>query len=785
VAEQLEVSFAGLLRQLRVTAGLTQEELAEAARLSPRSVSDLERGINRTARKDTALLLADALGLRPPVRGLFIEAARGRAPATEVLTALSALRNNLPAPVDSFIGRRAELAEITAALRADRLVTLTGPGGSGKTRLAVEAASMLLPAFPDGVWLVPLATITDGDRLAETTAQALKVPDKAGQAISETLQEWLRDRDLLLILDNCEHVIGSVASFCEQLLPACSRLRILATSRELLDVRGERTMQTPPLAVPADPLLAAESDAVQLFLTRAAASAPGFRASEADLGTVTQVCRRLDGLPLAIELAAARLRALSLQQLSSRLDDQFWRVTGGRQAKVPGQRTLEAVVSWSYDLLTEAEQQAFSRLAAFPHHFTLGMAEAVISASPADDPDDPDVVDVLASLVGKSLVATVNAADGLRYQLLEMLREYGRDRLAERGEVDGCEERIFIWAMTGVEQLESVMRTAAMDDALRQAAIDGVTYRSAMRWADAHGQQGAALRIASMVPLSDRRDERRAEILRRLDLAQEAGQLDDAMAGHAWAAITNIAFEQNDWQASMQAGNRAIEHFRAARLPRLAAWSQYLKLHSAWGAGLLTEVDRLVTELIASFRHESDEMGLGFSLWVASLRSTDMSAAREMAAEADALLRRAGMPTGVAHAVEGRGIIAFERGELLEAARFITEAIEILASYGNLGCTAHALEAAAVVVAATGPDGRAPAAELLAAAGELRDRSGQGHAPWEIRARLGALEDRIGTSGAAIAASFPAADTRPRYPLSVASSLGTRALGSVAGSAAG
>jgi predicted ATPase/DNA-binding XRE family transcriptional regulator len=784
VAEQLEVSFARLLRQLRVTAGLTQEELAEAAQLSPRSVSDLERGINRTARKDTALLLADALGLRPPVRELFVEAARGRTPATEVLTALSALRNNLPAPVDSFIGRRTELAEISAALRADRLVTLTGPGGSGKTRLAIEAASLLLPAFPDGVWLVPLATITDGNRLTEITAQALKVPDKAGQAISETLEDWLRDRDLLLILDNCEHVIVPVASFCARLLPACSRLRILATSRELLDVRGERAMQTPPLAVPDDPLVAAGSDAVQLFLARAAASAPAFRPGEADLGTLTQVCRRLDGLPLAIELAAARLRALSLEQLSVRLDDQFWRVTGGRQAKVPGQRTLEAVVSWSYDLLTPAEQHAFARLAVFPHHFTLGMAEAVVADPPADDPDYPDVVDVLASLVGKSLVAAVNAPDGLRYQLLEMLRQYGRDRLAEHGEIDGCQERLFAWALAGVEELESVMRTAAMDDALRQATIDAVTYRSAMQWAETHGQHGAALRIASMVPLSDRRDERRAEIDHRLALAQEAGQLDDATAGHAWAALTNIAFEQNDWLVSIQAGDRAVGHFRAARLPRLATWAQYLKLHSAWGAGQLTEVDGLVAEVIASFREESDEMGLGYSLWVASLRTTDLTIARDLAAEADELLRRVGNPSGVAHAVEGRGIIAFERGELAEAARFIAEAIEILASYGNLGCSAHVLEAAAVVVATTGPDGRATAAELLAAAGELRHRSGQGPAPWEIRARLGALEERIGAADAATSPSPQPADARPRYPLTVASSLGTRALESVAGSAA-
>jgi predicted ATPase/DNA-binding XRE family transcriptional regulator len=776
VAEPLELSFSALLRQLRIKAGLTQEELAEAAKLSPRSVSDLERGINRTARKDTAQLLADALSLAQPVRDVFVEAARGRASAADVLAALSALRHNLPAPVDSFIGRQAELAEITSALRADRLVTLTGPGGSGKTRLALAAASSVVPVFPDGVWLVALATISDGSRLGETVAQALKVQGAAGETTADALEHWLRDRDLLLVLDNCEHVIAAAADFCERFLAACNGLRILATSREFLDVRGERAMHTPPLAVPDDPALAPESDAVQLFLARAAAGAPQFRAAEADLRTVMAVCRRLDGLPLAIELAAARLRALSLAQLSARLDDQFWSVTGGSRGAVPGHSTLEAVVAWSYKLLTDAERYAFARLAVFPDHFSLEMAESVITGAPVGQ---LDVVDVLASLVGKSLVTTVNAPDGLRYQLLEMLRQYGRDRLAERGEAEVYRERLLAWAMTGVEYLESVIRTASMDDALRQATVDSVTYRAAMQWAAAHGQPGSALRIASMVPLSDHRGDRRAEILQRLSHAADADQLDDAAAGHAWAAVTNIAFEQNDWEAALEAGDRAVGHYLAAGFPRLAAWSEYLKAHSAWGAGQLAEVDRLVASALATFRRENDEMGLGYSLWVASLRSADLGTAKDMAAEAAELLRRVGVPTGVAHAVEGQGIIACERGELIEAAGFVTEAIEILATYGNLGCTAHVLETAAVVVSAAGPGNGAEAAELLAAAGELRRQSGQGHAPWEIRARLGALEDRIGVS-ATPAVPTGAAGTGPRYTLSVASSLGIQALRSLA-----
>lgn len=568
MAEQPELSFAWLLRQLRVKAGLTQEELAEAATLSPRSVSDLERGINKTARKDTALLLADALGLVQPVREMFIEVARGRAAVADVLAAMSALRNNLPAPVDSFIGRQAELAEIHEAIRVHRLVTLAGPGGSGKTRLALEAAASLMPAFADGVWLVALAAVGDGSRVPETVAQVLQVSDRPGEAVTDTLERWLRDRDLLLILDNSEHLVTSVASLCERLLPACHRLHILTTSRQFLDIRGERAILTPPLAVPDDPALAPLSDAVQLFLARAEAVAPAFRPDEADLAAVLEVCRRLDGLPLAIELAAARLRALSLPQLAVRLDEKFWRVTGGSRTGEAGQRTLESVVAWSYDLLTESEQLAFARLAVFPDEFTLDMAEAVIADPPIDE---FGVVDVLASLVDKSLVATVSAPDGLRYRLLEMLRQYGRNRLAERGQVEKYSERMLAWAITGVERLEATVRTPAMDDALRQAAIDAVAYRAAMQWAAAHRQEDAALRIASMVPLSHHREERRGLIRQYLGRAAAAGQLSDAAAGHAWAAIANLALEQGDWATAKTGGVEAATHFRAAGMSWLAA----------------------------------------------------------------------------------------------------------------------------------------------------------------------------------------------------------------------
>jgi tetratricopeptide (TPR) repeat protein len=249
-------------------------------------------------------------------------------------------------------------------------------------------------------------------------------------------------------------------------------------------------------------------------------------------------------------------------------------------------------------------------------------------------------------------------------------------------------------------------------------------------------------------------------------------------AGHSWTAVANLSFEQSDWQASLQASTRAVEHFKAARLPRLTTWAQYFCFISGWGAGQSAEGDRLITQVIANFRRERDDMGLGWSLCAASLRSADLEAAEQMAAEADELLRRVGVPMGVAHNLEGRGIIAFDRGELDEAANFLTEAIKAFASYGNIGCTAHALEAAAVVIATASRDDDSLAPELLAAAAQFRQQSGQDHRPWEVRARLGPLKDRIGTSSATLDTAAPASERR--YTLSLASMLAAQALESVA-----
>ena len=441
MAEQPALSFAGLLRQLRGQARLTQEELAEAASLSPRSVSDLERGINRTARKDTALLLADALSLAGPQRELFVAAARGRGPAAEVLAARQgaaagapAAQDNLPAQLSRFIGRDRELAEVRALVESSRLVTLIGAGGCGKTRLSLQLAAGLLDGPADGIWLVELAAVTDEDAVAPAISQTLRLAAQPGRPVLEALPDALAPQDVLIVLDNCEHLIGGCAKTAEAIVRRCPRVHLLATSREPLGVSGETIYRVPSLSLPAPDdsgcSAAGSFDAVALFADRAAAQGVHLSLDEETAAVVVSVCRRLDGMPLAIELAAARLRSLSLSELRDRLDQRFRLLTGGSRTALKRQQTLRATVEWSYSLLNGAEQVLLRRLSVFPGSFDLDAAEGVCGSG---DIEVFEVAGLVGSLVDKSLVVAEPAFTAFRYRLLETIRLFAAERLAEAG----------------------------------------------------------------------------------------------------------------------------------------------------------------------------------------------------------------------------------------------------------------------------------------------------------------------------------------------------------------
>ena len=502
MAEQGGLGFGGLLRRLRNDAGLTQEELAAVAQVSQRAVSDLERGINHTARKDTALLLAEALNLAEPVRPLFIAAARGRAPAAGVLAAIQRQAqeaswaavggmHGFPAALTSFIGRAEPLREVAGLLSDHRLVTVTGPGGAGKTRLAVQVARQVAGRFADGALLVELAPVADPAQVAAMVAAALGVREQLGLSAAETLARALARQQMLLVLDNCEHVIGAAAALCAGLLAACDDVRVLATSREPLRVAGEARYRLASLALP-DPddlAEAARAEAVALFADRARAADAHFTLDDQTGPAVAQLVTRLDGMPLAIELAAAQVEALGVSGLLGRLDGRLALLAGGDRLAPSRQRSLAATVAWSYQLLDEAERRVFRWLSVFPAGFTLRGAEAVAgeAASPA----------VLRLVDCSLLTPPRDGPDGRsRYLMLETLRAFGAGRLVETGEQDEAAAALARYALGVAEEAAAGLQTRTGErEAARWLDAEDATMRQVLAWAMGHDPE-VALRLA-------------------------------------------------------------------------------------------------------------------------------------------------------------------------------------------------------------------------------------------------------------------------------------------------
>jgi len=412
-------------------------------------------------------------------------------PAALRAVAAPASPGNLRERLSSFVGRGAELEQLSETVRRSRLVTLIGPGGVGKTRLAVEAAAALLKDHRDGAWLVELAGVTEPGGVAPAVAGALGAaasvmasPSSPGSAVDLILRH-LAGRSLLVVLDNCEHVIGQAAALADTLLGAVPGLRLIATSREPLGVPGEVLAPVGGLAVAA---------AVELFVDRARAVQPGFAADGHTRPVIEDVCRRLDGLPLAVELAAARLRALTLTTVAERLDDRFRLLTGGARTALPRQQTLRAVVDWSYDLLFEDERRLFARLSVFAGGCELAAAEAVCAD---DEVPHGEILDVLSRLVDKSLVAAPSAGREARFTQLQTLWQYGRDRLDESGEADAiCASHGAYYRQMAEQACEGVRGAASLMWRERLTSESG-NLRSALEWFIAVGDADAALSLAS------------------------------------------------------------------------------------------------------------------------------------------------------------------------------------------------------------------------------------------------------------------------------------------------
>lgn len=406
---------------------------------------------------------------------------------------------NIPVPLTSFIGRQKELKEIEKLLSSSRLLTLTGPGGVGKTRLAIQTAHVSIKKFKDGVFWVGLAALSDENLIPQEIAQSLNVREVSNQPLIETLKTYLKSKDVLLIMDNCEHLIRACAQYAEQMLAACPKLQILATSIEALGLFNENTWQVPSLPLPEIQEMLSikvlkEFASIELFAVRAGTAKSGFALDERNAASVAQICRRLDGIPLAIELAAARIKILSVEEIAARLDDRFTLLTSGSRTALPRHQTLRATIDWSHDLLTESERMLLRRLSVFAGGFTLEAAEAVCSLG---ELTRSDILDLLGRLVDKSLVIvdTDSAVSETRYRQLETIRKYALEKLIESGEALLTRDQHLGFFLDLAEKSEPNNFSSEAAAWFRRLDRELDNTRAAIEWATNSGKAVMALRI--------------------------------------------------------------------------------------------------------------------------------------------------------------------------------------------------------------------------------------------------------------------------------------------------
>ena len=693
MAEQAAPGFGGLLRQLRADAEMTQEELAEAAGLSPRSVSDLERGVNLTARKDTARLLADALNLTGPRRTLFEAAARGRATPSAALAACgppTTWPKNLPAQLAVFIGRDRELSEVRALLRSSRLVTLTGTGGSGKTRLSLQVAAEPLNGFGDGVWLVELAAVLDEDAVAPAIARALGIAIQPDRPVLETVLDALGSQDVLIVLDNCEHLIGACAKTAYAIVTSCPGAHLLVTSREPLAIGGETIYRVPPLSLPGPgevgSAVARSSDAVALFVERARAQGIDLRVDEQTAPLVVSICRQLDGMPLAIELAAARLRSLSLTDLHNRLDQRFRLLTGGSRTALKRQQTLQATVDWSYSLLTRAEQLLLGRLSVFTESFDLDAAEAVCSLG---DIEAFDVTNLLGSLVDKSLVVTEPTGEALRYRLLETIRQFAADRLAATGEGEAA-----AFAAAHCAHFLSVAETAAphltgpdQGSWLARLDADQANLRRAARYAaDLPDGTAQVLRFGAALGrywLARSRDWEALTLL--MPVLERPGARADPRLFAGALVTAAIAALQCDQTVAVRLGHQGVEFARQSGDVWLLTESMATLCLAYFLVGQSDQALPLGQESVERARRLGDDVVLGRSLvgCLLATEATDPALAERLYPEAIRCTERSGDLLMNYYLHNNAACHALRAGNLPAARAFLEQAAQVGQTLGQ------------------------------------------------------------------------------------------------------
>lgn len=646
------------------------------------------------------------------------------------LRSLDSLPNNLPRQLTSFIGREREMDEVKRLLVSSSVLTVTGSGGCGKTRLTLQAAADLIETYRDGVWLVELAPLSNPSLVPQEVVSALHVREQPGRPIIDTLADYLRPRESLVILDNCEHVIAACAHMAEALLRTCPRLRILATSQQPLRIPGETTFRVPSLPIPDldRPLHLAtltRNEAVQLFTDRARAAMPTFEVTARNAPYVAKVCHRLDGIPLAIELAAARVRVLPVEQIASRLDDRFRLLTGGSRTTLPRHQTLRATMDWSYALLLDHEQLFLRRLAVFAGGWSLEAAEAVCAYTPMAQ---HDALDLLSQLVEKSLVGVGEDPNVIRYRLLETVRQYAQEKLADSGEGTEVRRRHCDWHVALAEQAEPELRGPAQSEWLNRLEAEHDNLRAALEFIRTKGNAETGLRLAGALGrfwwVRGHFTEGRTWLDEFLRSSRSTATLPRA---RALFAAGGLAWNQGDYLASESLSKASLGLSR-----QLGNQQGMLDATNLLGLIALTRGDyaaarTLYEEALSLARATGDTLRIALLLNNVGLVAEaqgDYEAARTLHEQSLALSRDMGDSIRIASSLNNLGLVAAAQGDHAAARHSFEEALRDFQALGYKLGISHALKNLGLLAYRQGDHNRTAAVseESLSLARELGDK---------------------------------------------------------------